>query len=82
MKFLFPEQTKAWCPYNTGLMRLESSNQAYPPLLTAVFKVRASKILGRWMPEAPITESKITMALLGDNQDLSIYTIEAVSQIS
>lgn len=25
------------------------------------------------MPEATATESEITMALLGDNQDLSIY---------
>lgn len=33
------------------------------------------------MPEAPTTESKITTTLLGDNQDLSIYNAEAVSQI-
>ena len=34
------------------------------------------------MPEATATESKISMALghLGDNQDLSIYVVEAVSQ--
>ena len=34
------------------------------------------------MPEATATESKISMALghLDDNQDLSIYVVEAVSQ--
>lgn len=33
------------------------------------------------MPEATATESEITTALLGDDQDLSVYIAEAVSQI-
>jgi hypothetical protein len=34
------------------------------------------------MPEVTVTESKITIALLGDSQDLPIYIVEAISQKS
>lgn len=61
-------------------MKLKSSNQAYSQLLTTVFKVRANKFLLRYKPEATATESKITMALWGDSQDLSIYIAEIASQ--
>lgn len=73
------------CSFWVSLQHRFNENRKFQPSLSPItnscVQVRASKILVRWMPEGPTTESKITMTLLGDNQDLSIYNVEAVSQI-